>query len=166
MPTVLVVARPSPSRAAWIRGLTAGGFEVVATDSILQALAVLDDTAVATMLYEPLTYEDQRVLSAVSNLCDLPPIVVIAEALAPLASRIPALRRLAPRTPSRRVVACVATFASRPPVPPSRLPFRVCPSVEAQWTVRGRAEVSATIAPDGDGFDGKTQPEGYALTDA
>ncbi|MBK9037297.1 MAG: hypothetical protein IPL61_39650 [Myxococcales bacterium] len=165
MPTVLVVARPSLSRAAWVRGLTAGGFEVVQTESLLQALAVLDDTAVAAMLYEPPSVDEQRVLGAVSNLCDLPPIVVITEALAPLASRLPALRRLTPRTPSGRVVACVAAFAARPPVPPSRLPFRVCPAVEAQWTVRGRAEVGATIGPDADGFDGKTQPEGYALTD-
>ena len=166
MATVLVVAGPSARRTAWSQALTDRGYAAVEAPSILQALATLDELAPVAMVYEPFGRGDQEVLGALSNMCDLPPIVMMSAALTPLASRLASVRRLDPRASDGRLVAGVVAAAATHAVPPSRLPLRVCPVVVAQWTVRGRAAavVEAPAAEDAaDGFDGVTQPEGYVL---
>ena len=165
MTTMLVVAKPGPRRDRWITWLAAHGFTIVEAPSLLQAMSVLDDREPAVLVYEPLAAGDQTVLAALSNVRDLPPVVMIADAVMPVSTRIPALWQLRGDADLAQLVAGVEIFARCSAVAPTRLPFRLGGPIDAHWTVRLRARVEPGVGfdhPD-DGFDGATHPDGYAV---
>lgn len=164
MSTVLVIAPAHPHRAAWIGALAAGGHHVVVSPSLLAALPVLDDDDLAGLVFEPEGPPDLRVLGALSTARDLPPLVLMAPLTAALATRVPAARQLPVDVDGDRLCRALDDFACVR-ARPSRLPFRLRPEVGAQWSLRmTAAPVDVRIELDlGDGFDGATQPEGYAL---
>lgn len=165
MTTVLVVAKPGPRRDRWMTGLAAHGYTTVEAPSLLQAMSLLDDREPAVLVYEPIASSDQAVLAALSNVRDLPPVVMIADAVTPMSTRIPALWQLRGDVDVARLVAGVETFARCSLVAPTRLPFRLGGPIDAHWTVRLRAKVELGLGfePGDDGFDGATHPDGYAM---
>lgn len=161
--TVLVVAAPHARRAAWTAALEAAGDRVVVAPTLLSAMAALDDDPCA-LVYEPRDASDHAILGVLSNARDLPPVVLMAPATVPVATRVPSLHRLAPDSAGACVVAAVAEARTRA-VSPLRLPFRLCPAVTSQWTVRISAARAGWPHDPVEAFDGATQPEGYALTE-
>ena len=162
MSTVLVVAPPHPRRDAWTAALTRRGVEVLVAPSLLSAIGVLDDHDPDALVYQPVEPLDHVVLGAISNARDLPPVVLMAARTVPVATRVTALRRVDPDAGAVAVVAAVACALELGQAP-TRLPFRLCPAVIAQWTVRvSAARLPWTFDP-AESFDGHTQPDGYAL---
>lgn len=164
MTTVLVVAKPGARRDRWVTALASRGYTTLEAPSLLQAMAALDDREPAVLVYEPIAASDQAVLAALSNVRDLPPVVMIADAVTPMSTRIPALWQLRGEDVAH-LVERVEIFARCTSVAPTRLPFRLGGPIDAHWTVRLRARVDASVGfdHDGDGFDGATHPDGYAM---
>ena len=171
MPTVLVIAPPHARRDAWTAALTRAGAHVEVAPSLLAALSCLEQAELAAMVYEPVEALDHTVLGALSNTIDLPPVVLMAPCAVAVATRVPALERLAPDAPVDAVRAAVAR-AGALGRGASRLPFRICPAVIAQWTVRGSATRTAATQASIEGiepgdpaeaFDGVTHPDGFVL---
>lgn len=162
MSTVLVVASPHARRDVWIAALTGAGAQVQVAPTLLAAIGALDDGEPGVLLYEPLEALDHLVLGAISNARDLPPVVLMAPQTMPVATRVPALRRLSPDASVDAVLAaveCAFALGSAP----TRLPFRLCPAVTAQWTVRVSAARLPWVLDPAESFEGKTQPDGYVL---
>lgn len=162
MSTVLVVAPPHPRRDAWTAALTRVGAEVLVAPTLLAAIGALDDGDPAALVYQPVEALDHVVLGAISNARDLPPVVLMAPSTVPVATRVPALRRVDPDAGADAVVAAVACALELDRAP-TRLPFRLCPAVIAQWTVRVSAARLPWMFDPAESFDGNTQPDGYLL---
>jgi|JI9StandDraft_1071089.scaffolds.fasta_scaffold30766_5 hypothetical protein len=162
MSTVLVVAQPHSRRDAWTAALTQRGVEVLVAPTLLAGIAALDDADPGVMIYEPQEPVDHLVLGAISNARDLPPVVLMAPRTVPVATRVPALRRLAPDADVEAVLAAVDAALALGGAP-TRLPFRLCPALIAQWTVRVSAARSAWPFDPAESFDGATHPDGFAL---
>lgn len=164
MNTVLVIAEAESTRAAWCVEVRQQGMRCLGAHAIVAALDQLDDPALAGIVFQSRNDDDLAELIALSAWQRLPPVVIVSgPSTLPMSTRFTAGSIVDPGMSSAAVVARLACMVrGRPLSSPTHLPVRLSRVADAHWTVR----LTATVVerdPEADGFDGKTQPDGFEI---
>lgn len=159
MATILLVAAESPQRARWGRSLLARGFTVAEAPVLISALAQLTADEIAAIVVEAEDPDSLVVLAALSNVCALPPVVVVGAGAGPtVPMRVPAFRRVRGTVPPALVADHVAGVLADCLDSAPQLPLRLAPVLDAKWTTRLVARLNH------DDWAGSTEPYGFDLT--